>query len=140
MPLNVTANTITSLGGILGGLLNTHSQATTQLASLLAEAQNAVAANDWAEVQTIANGILLTPGASQTTMSMARNLAHAASSAVSAYTAAAGTPNFALVNLTNQQLVLSEVNALSQQLSQENSGLFHHLFGASHLARTGRSF
>lgn len=139
MAINISANAISGLGGILGGLLSGHSAATKQIDALLLEASNAANAGDWQGVNQIASQIMGIKGASQAMMSGARNLAHAASTAIQTSVSMQGLPGaqVELTKLSQQQLILSEVNALSTQLHSENSGIWHHLWGAHRLATAG---
>jgi hypothetical protein len=137
------AQSIGSLGGLLGPLLNTHSSGSTQISQLLVEANSAAASGDWDEVKTIAHTILAVPGASQAVLENARNIAKAAANAIATTqsSSAAGLPpaQAAAVTMSTQQLVMSEVSTLNAQLASENSGIWNHLWHAHNLITTGTS-
>lgn len=141
MAINIIADSISGLGGLLGGLIGRHGSAAKKIDALLLEAQNAAAGGDWAGVVAISNTIMAVPDASTAIMSGARNLSRAANTAVVTFRDSAGLPpaQVALVTLAQQQQVMSEVNALSAQLHSEQSGIWGHLWHAHRLAVSGTS-
>jgi hypothetical protein len=131
--LSVAAQGITGLASILSSILPQHTAATNQVSNLLAQASTEAINGNWDEVHSIAESIRAVPGISQTAVAMASGLAKAASNANTAFKETPGTA----MTLSNQQLVLSEIGALSAQLNSENHSIFGHLFGASSAASAG---
>lgn len=137
--INAIANSIGSLGGLLSPMISSHSQASQQISSLSAQLNSAAASGDWQEVQQIANNILAVPGASTAVMDAARNIAKAAANAAATSAAVGSLPpaQAAALTVTNQQLVLTESQALAAQLASENSGIWNHLWHIRNLTTTG---
>lgn len=122
-------NAVVTLGGLIGPGIGKHAQATQQINQLLTQLESEVSQGDWSQVLLTANTIRGIQGISDAALNMVASIIKSAENAqaVTGTMSGATAVQIAQMNVSNQQLILTNVQNLRRQLTDENGSIFSHL-------------